>query len=74
MWEDPILEELHRIREEHAIAFNYDFKAIFADWQKRQAESGKKLVSLQVQQLDAVMAHDDDWSAIINTQTQETKS
>jgi hypothetical protein len=47
MWEDPILEELHRIREEHAKSFNYDFKAIFADWQKRQAASGKKLVSLQ---------------------------
>ncbi len=26
------------------------------------------------EQLDAVVPHDDDWSAIINTQTQETKS
>jgi len=26
------------------------------------------------QQLDGVVPHDDDWSAIINTQTQETKS
>ncbi len=50
MWEDEILEELHRIREEHAKSFNYDFQAIFADWQKRQAESGKKLVSLQPKQ------------------------
>jgi hypothetical protein len=40
---------LHRIREEHAKSFNYDFKAIFADWQKRQATSGRKLVSLQHQ-------------------------
>lgn len=47
MWEDPILEELHRLREEHAKSFNYDFKAIFADWQKKQVKSGKKLVSLQ---------------------------
>jgi hypothetical protein len=47
MWEDEILEELHRIREEHAKSFNYDFKAIFADWQKKQAESGRELVSLQ---------------------------
>ena len=31
MWEDEILEELHRIREEHAKSFNYDFKAIFAE-------------------------------------------
>ena len=50
MWEDEILEELHRIREEHAKSFNYDFKAIFADWQKRQAASGRQLVSLQRQQ------------------------
>ncbi len=50
MWEDEILEELHRIREEHAQSFNYDFKAIFADWQKRQAASGRDLVSLQPKQ------------------------
>jgi hypothetical protein len=31
MWEDPVLEELHRIREDHAKSLNYDFKAIFAD-------------------------------------------
>ncbi len=50
MWEDEILEELHKIREEHAKFFNYDFKAIFADWQKKQAASGKQLVSLQHKQ------------------------
>ena len=50
MWEDEILEELHRIREEHAKSFNYDFKAIFADLQKKQAASGRKLVSLQPKQ------------------------
>ncbi|MBW4601188.1 MAG: hypothetical protein KME29_16830 [Calothrix sp. FI2-JRJ7] len=31
MWEDEILEEIHRIREEHAKAFNYDIKAICED-------------------------------------------
>ncbi len=46
MWEDEILEEIHRIREEHAKSFNYDFKAIFADWQKKQAESGREVVNL----------------------------
>ena len=50
MWEDEILEELQIIREEHAKSFNYDFKAIFADWQKRQVASGRQLVSLQHQQ------------------------
>jgi hypothetical protein len=47
MWKDPISEELHRIREDHAKSFDYDFKAIFADWQKKYSESGNKLVSLQ---------------------------
>ncbi len=57
MWEDEILEELHRIREEHAKSFNYDFKAIFADWLQKQAASGKNLVSLQtLQQSNSVTA------------------
>ena len=47
MWKDEILEEIHHIREEHAKSFNYNFKAIFADWQKKQAASGRKLISLQ---------------------------
>ncbi|WP_181280715.1 hypothetical protein [Aphanothece hegewaldii] len=50
MWEDELLEELHKIREKHAKSFNYDFKAIFADWQKKQATSGKQLISLQDKQ------------------------
>ena len=46
MWEDEILEEIHKIREEHAKSFNYDMKAICADWRKKQAQSGRKLVNL----------------------------
>jgi hypothetical protein len=45
MWQDEILEEIYRIREEHAKSFNYDLKAICNDLQKRQAESGKKIIS-----------------------------
>lgn len=46
MWQDEILEELHRIREEHAKSFNYDMKAICEDWRRQQAESGRKFVTL----------------------------
>ncbi|HAX78386.1 MAG TPA: hypothetical protein DCY88_21815 [Cyanobacteria bacterium UBA11372] len=46
MWQDEILEEIHRIREEHAKSFNYDLDAMFADWRKKQAESGRQVVSL----------------------------
>jgi hypothetical protein len=46
MWQDEILDEIHNIREEHAKSFNYDLEAMFADWQKRQSESGREVVSL----------------------------
>ncbi|HBE20516.1 MAG TPA: hypothetical protein DEG17_12435 [Cyanobacteria bacterium UBA11149] len=46
MWQNEILDEIHKIREEHAKSFNYDLDAMFADWQKKQAESGREVVSL----------------------------
>jgi hypothetical protein len=48
MWKDQIVEEIHRIREEHAKTFNYNLDAIFVDWQKRQKESGRKIVSVPI--------------------------
>jgi hypothetical protein len=45
MWEDPIVAEVHRIREELAARFNYDIHAMFADMRKRQAGLGSRLVS-----------------------------
>lgn len=46
MYEDAIVEEIHRIREEYSRSFNHDLKAIFADLQKQQAESESEIVSL----------------------------
>jgi len=43
MWQDDILDEIHKFREEHAKSFNYDLDAMFVDWQKRQAESGRQV-------------------------------
>jgi hypothetical protein len=45
MWEDPIVAEVHRIREQLAAQFNFDVKAMFADMRKRQAALGSRLVS-----------------------------
>jgi hypothetical protein len=42
MWQDEILDEIHKIREEHTKSFNYDLDAMFADWQKRQSEGGTR--------------------------------
>jgi len=46
MFKDEIVEEIHRIREEYSRSFNHDLKAIFADLQKQQAESGREVVTL----------------------------
>ncbi|NER21345.1 MAG: hypothetical protein F6J96_11690 [Symploca sp. SIO1C2] len=44
MAKDEIVEEIHKIREEYSRSFNHDLKAIFADLQKQQAESGREVV------------------------------
>lgn len=45
MWEDEIIDELHRIREEHARSFNYDLDAMFEDWQKKQAIGDRQIIT-----------------------------
>jgi len=50
MFHDEIVEEIHRIREQYSRSFNHDLKAIFADLQKQQAESGREVVSLSRKQ------------------------
>ena len=45
MWRDPIVEEVRRIRDEHAKKFNYDLHAICEDFRKRQRLSGRTVVS-----------------------------
>ena len=47
MQQDEIVEEIHRIRGAHAKSFNYDLDAMFADRQKKQAKSGRKIISNQ---------------------------
>jgi hypothetical protein len=48
MLKDPIIEEIHKIREEHAKKFNYNLSAIFSDLKEQEKKSGKKFVSLPV--------------------------
>lgn len=49
MWEDPIVEQLHKIREEHARKFNFDLQAIYNDLKEQEAKSGYKIISLPIQ-------------------------
>lgn len=45
VWEDPIVKEIRKWREEYAAEFEFDVDAIFEDIQRRQAESKRKQVS-----------------------------
>ena len=46
MLNDPIVEEVRRIRQEYAKKFNYDLDAIYRDIKKQEQRSGRKLVDL----------------------------
>ena len=43
-WNDEIVEEIRRVRQENAEKFNYDISAICADIRKKQTESKRKIV------------------------------
>lgn len=45
--EDPIVEEVRKLREEHAARFNYDVDAIFEDLKRLESDSGWTVVSLE---------------------------
>ena len=42
---DPIVDEVRRVREAHAARFNYDLDAIFRDIKEQEKKSGRKFVS-----------------------------
>jgi len=46
MREDPIVEEVRKLREQHAARFNYDLRAICQDLKELEKRSNWKLVSL----------------------------
>lgn len=45
MWKDPIVEEIHKIREKMAEEVNYDVHQLIENMQKREKESNAKIVS-----------------------------
>lgn len=42
---DPIVNEVRRVRDAHATKFNYDLDAIFQDIKEQEKKSGLKFVS-----------------------------
>lgn len=45
---DPIIEEIHKVREEYAAKFDYDVDAMFEDLRQKQANSNRDVVSFVV--------------------------
>ena len=45
IWNDEIVEEVRKVRNEHAAKFDYDISAICADIRRQQKESGREIVS-----------------------------
>lgn len=41
---DPIVDEIRRVRDEYAASFNYDMKAMVQDLREQQARSGRTFV------------------------------
>lgn len=42
---DPIVDEVRRVRDAHAAMFNYDLDAIFRDIKEQEKKSGLRFVS-----------------------------
>lgn len=66
MIDDPIIEELHRVRDEIAAEFNYDLRAIVADLRRSQQAENRQVISLPPKRLGVktplvidVVANDD---------------
>ena len=47
MWEDPIVTEVRKVREQLARQFDFDVHLIFTDLRKRQIQLGSRLVLRQ---------------------------
>lgn len=53
---DPIVEELHAVRREHAAKFNFDLRAIAADLARRRDDSRFTYVELPPKRAEAPAA------------------
>lgn len=42
---DPVVDQIRRIRQEHAARFNFDLDAIFEDLKEKERNSKRKVVS-----------------------------
>ena len=49
---DPIVDEVRKVRDAHAARFNYDLDAIFCDIKEQEKKSGREFVSFAPRRLE----------------------
>jgi len=49
---DPIVDEVRKVRDAHAARFNFDLDAIFQDIKEQEKRSGHKFVSFPPRKLE----------------------
>jgi hypothetical protein len=59
VWEDPIVAEVRRARDEYAARFNYDLDAIYRDLKEKERNSGIPVVSFPPRRIAPVDADTD---------------
>ena len=47
MWEDKIVEEIRKYRDEHASKFDYDINKIYKDLKEKEKENNNKKITLK---------------------------
>jgi hypothetical protein len=52
MWDDPIVEEVRKARDEYAAKFDYDLERIFRDVKERERQSTHRFVSLPPKRIE----------------------
>ena len=55
MRNDPIVDEIRRIRQEHTDKFNGDLKAICEDIRRQERESGRQYVTYPPRRIEIVV-------------------
>ncbi len=51
MWQEPIVEEVRKIRDEHAAKYDYDLERIFADLKEQERRRDREFVTLPPKRL-----------------------
>lgn len=56
MWEDPIVKEVRRIREEHSARFGHDLDRIYQEVKRLEKASGRHYASYPPRPVEPVAA------------------